>query len=184
MPQRGLFLVTGLPATGKSLLARALALAMGVPLLGKDAVKEPLLDVLGAADAGHSRLLSNASFAVLFGLADVQLALVPALVLEGNFRPGEHEVAIAALLERHTPLSCVQLLCRVPEPLRQERLRARGADATRHPGHRDAAWVATADLRSDAFLEVPGQRYVHDGSSPHGPAGCELIHSLTNRHLV
>ena len=46
-----LLLVTGLPATGKTTLARLLARRFTAPLLAKDVIKEPLLDVLGAADA-------------------------------------------------------------------------------------------------------------------------------------
>ncbi len=63
MPQHGVLLVTGLPATGKTTLARALAHALVLPVLAKDQIKEPLLELLGAADRAASRRLSDASFA-------------------------------------------------------------------------------------------------------------------------
>jgi predicted kinase len=183
MTQQGVFLVTGLPATGKTTLARALALALAVPMLAKDGIKEPLLQILGAADRAASRRLSDASFAALFALADAQLAAVGAVVLEGNFRPGEHEPALRALLARHAS-RCTQVLCRVPEPLRQARLKARAADAARHPGHRDAVWVSTAGTGADGFLDLEGPRYLHDGAMIDPAAGSSLIRSLANRQLV
>lgn len=64
MRQPHLILVTGLPGTGKSTLARVLARHFAVPLIGKDAIKEPLFDVIGALDRHDSRRLSDASFAV------------------------------------------------------------------------------------------------------------------------
>jgi predicted kinase len=184
MTERRVFLVTGLPATGKTTLARELARTLAAPLLSKDAIKEPLFDILGAVDRAASRRLSDASFAVLFALADEFLARPGALVLEGNFRPGEHEPALRALLARHAPVSCAQLLCHSAEPLRQQRLAARAADATRHPGHRDADWVAPAAVGGDGFLDIAGPRLLHAGDTFDPAQSCALIHSLTNRHLV
>jgi predicted kinase len=96
--QAHLILVTGLPGTGKSTLARALASRYRVPIVAKDTIKEPLLDVIGAADRAASRNLSDASFAVMFSLARACLAAGTDLLLEGNFRPGEHESAVEALI--------------------------------------------------------------------------------------
>ena len=183
MPTRGVFLVTGLPASGKSTFAVALARALGAPLLMKDAVKEALLDTLGATDPAASRRLSDASFAALFALADVQLDAMGSVVLEGNFRPGEHEPALQSLLSRHAPLPCTQVLVRAAEALRQSRLLARATDTARHPGHRDVSWVTQSDLRCDAFLALPGSQHLHDGAMT-DLSGCALIHSLAKPHLV
>jgi predicted kinase len=184
MGSRRVFLITGLPASGKTTLARALAGELAAPLLSKDAIKEPLLDVLGAADPAASRALSDASFAVLFALADQHLMQTGTVVIEGNFRPPAHAAVVRALLARHAPSCCVQVLCRVPESLRQERLRSRGADPRRHPGHHDAAWVAQADRAADAFLDVEGPRHVHDSGVPDPEQACALVRSLAKRQLV
>ena len=130
-----------------------------------------------------SRPLPTVS-AVLFALAGQHLEQADALVLEGNFRPGEHEAALRALIARHALQECIQVLCRAPETLRQERLLARAADAARHPGHHDAAWVAPADQRSDAFLELAGPRFTHDSGATDRQSGCALIRSLAKRQLV
>ena len=129
MPAPQLIVVTGLPATGKSTLARELARLLRAPLVGKDMIKEPLLDVLGGGDEAHSRLLSTASFAVLFALARELLACSPRVIVEGNFRPGEHErPLLQALPPGSEPAGAIlQVLCRV-----EESERTRAAEAARH----------------------------------------------------
>jgi len=159
-------LVTGLPGTGKSTLGRELAWRHGLPLIAKDDIKEPLLDLLGAANAAESRRLSDVSFAVLFRLARELSAAGASFVLEGNFRPGEHEAAMAEAL---STAELVQILCRVPEDERVARLQARSNDPARHAGHLagERLSVGAGASAGDAFLDLPSQRIVHDGANGH-----------------
>jgi len=150
-------LITGLAGSGKTTLARRLARRYDTLLLRKDDIKEALLDVLGAANAAHSRLLSTASFAVLFAIARRHLIAGVDLILEGNFRPGEHE----ELLKCIPGVRIVQVLCRLGEAARLARLARR----ERQAGHGDADPAVRADRTSDAFLELPGERLTLEGET-------------------
>lgn len=153
-----MLVVTGLPGTGKTTLARELARRHGVPLIGKDLIKEPLFDTLGASDRAGSRRLSDASFAVLFALLRELAAADVDVILEGNFRPGEHEQPLLDAASARI----AQVLCRVDEPERLKRLAARKRDSMRHAGHMDGDPIVAADRSGDAFLNIPAERFVID----------------------
>jgi predicted kinase len=163
-------LITGLPATGKTTLARTLAARYRLPLVAKDLIKEPLLDVLGAADAAQSRRLSDASFAILFAVARELHAAGTDMLLEGNFRPGEHEQVLRASVPVWThgqpQARFAQVLCRVDEVERVSRLSRRRDDPERHAGHRDGDLALGAPAAGgDAFLDLPSAQFVYDGAN-------------------
>jgi predicted kinase len=165
-----LIVITGLPASGKSTLASALAPLLRAPLIGKDMIKEQLFETLGTGDSAHSRRLSNASFAIQFAVAGELLASGRSVILEGNFRSGEHERPLLAALPSDCDPAVViaQILCRVEESERVARLQRRPLDSARHSGHRDAQ-LALAAHGGGAFLDLPGKRIERDaGGSPSG----------------
>ena len=162
-----LIIITGLPGTGKTTLASMLAQRHGLPLVCKDTIKEPLMDVLGSGVT--SRALSDISFAVMFSMAQELLALGHSLILEGNFRSREHEAPLLAALPPVRP-AIIQVLCSADESERRSRLLQRAGDPARHPGHRDAGQLEPAP-ECDSFLELPGERL----SYRVGSASCETL---------
>jgi predicted kinase len=151
-------IVTGLPATGKSTLSCQIAARYGLPLLAKDFFKEPLLQASGTVDAARSRELSNLSFNHLFARLGELAGSGADVLLEGNFRAGEHETP----LRRLPPARLAQILCRCDERERLMRIASRAGDPTRHPGHGDAR--AARDASNDGFLELAGERLLLDTS--------------------
>ncbi len=141
--QAKLVIVTGLPCSGKSTVARKLAARFGYPLMEKDVVKEALFDALGTGDRDWSRRLSTASFAVLLAFAERTIASGSSAIIEGNFRP-EHAGELARVRNAHGA-RLVQVLCGGDGAVLVERFAARVRRRSRHPGHLDGE--ALHDMR-------------------------------------
>jgi AAA domain len=120
-----LVLVTGPPASGKTTLAQPLAHQLGLPLLGKDTIKEALFDTLGTGDRAWSRRLGAASYAVLLALArELHTAVVDA-----NFYP-DHGPGLLQACPRP-----IEVFCRCPAAEVERRFTLRAP--ARHQGHVD-----------------------------------------------
>jgi predicted kinase len=169
-----LLIITGPPASGKTTLAHGLAPRYRAPLIAKDSIKEPLLEVLGAPDRAASRALSDASFAVMFALSREQLAAGTSVLLEGNFRASEHAPALR-VLALAPAVCCAQVLCVVEEGARLARLAGRALDPTRHAGHRDAELAHAGGAADNTWVDLPGERFVHEGG---GGASATLLAAL------
>lgn len=176
-------IVTGSPGVGKSVLAQRLARDCHLPLLEKDIIKEPLFDVLAArasrvaagAPPLASRELSDLAFAALFALARRQLAVGCSVLLEGNFRAGEHEPDLRALAGAAL---LVQVYCHCAEALRLERLAVRVSDPHRHRAHRERQGVTVDGRAAAARLAVPGVLLDYDTGGADGNGYAALRHAI------
>ncbi|NJM42383.1 MAG: ATP-binding protein [Anaerolineae bacterium] len=148
-----LLIINGLPASGKTTLAKWLARKLGWPIIHKDDVKEILFDTLGWSDRAWSMKLGAATVEVLFHLVEMQLAAGVSFVVECNFKPELASPQMREILSK-TNAHCVQVLCHAAGRVRLQRF----IDRARHAGHIDsdvtmdmadawaAQWLAPLDL--------------------------------------
>ena len=126
-------IVTGLPATGKTTVARHIAYVHRLPLLTKDEIKETLFDQLGWGDREWSRRLGRAAVALLLQFLRAHAAAGLPCVIESNFPP-ESAADLLALQREHL-FRPFQVVCRTDGTELLRRFRARTGQ--RHPGHGD-----------------------------------------------
>ncbi|MEU5219571.1 AAA family ATPase [Streptomyces sp. NPDC020807] len=127
MTERGgnaFVVVSGLPASGKTTLARGLAAELGLALIDKDVVLEALYDSLGVGDQQWRRRLSRAADDVLYATA----ADAGRAVLVNWWHRDSSPARLRALGGR-----LVEVHCACDVALVAERFRSR----QRHPGHLD-----------------------------------------------
>jgi glucokinase len=128
-------LVNGLPATGKSTLAAELAVALGLPLLSKDLIKETHADVLGAdpppglTQREWNRRLGTAASETMWALLGQS---TPGAVLESSWRADVRELVDAGLRQAGIA-GAAEVWCEAPLPLLRERFAQRWT--TSHPIH-------------------------------------------------
>lgn len=128
-----LLVVSGLPASGKSTLATALAAHLHWPLVTKDDYKKILLDA-----APPEKRLQEAetngplSFALMWHVADIILQAGVNVVLEAHFHRPQSELKILELAEQRGA-KLAQLFCEAPLAELNER-HARRVASGKRPG--------------------------------------------------
>jgi SAM-dependent methyltransferase/predicted kinase len=162
-----LVIICGPPASGKSILARALGKQLSLPVISKDLVKEALMDHLGGAPA-----VGAATFSVQFAVARQLLEAGVGLILEGAFFREQTEIAELAPLG-NTVVVNVSCALDVLERRYVQR------HPTRHPGHRGPE--ALSDLRRRVvngeygIPDVSGPTLLVDTTSDFSPSVSEVV---------
>ncbi|HLE53566.1 MAG TPA: AAA family ATPase, partial [Anaerolineales bacterium] len=136
MPSPLLVIVTGAPCTGKTTLGLRLAADFRLPFIYKDGIKEILFDRLGWKDKQWSKLLSLASYDLLYYFVESLLKSGKSLIVEANFKAQVDTNKFLAL-KSQSEFVPFQILCRAEPEILLERFRSRAGAPERHPGHID-----------------------------------------------
>jgi predicted kinase len=130
-------LVNGVPASGKSTVARGISVRTGWLLFTLDRVKEPFFDELGIGDREFNRALGRASYAAIWSLvADAPNEATVVVDAWFGFQPIE-------ILEGHLARASVgataEVWCHASNEAVTGRYEARLGE--RHPGHPGASYL-------------------------------------------
>lgn len=126
-------LITGIPASGKTTLAKALSRQMGIPWFSKDGIKEQLFDTVGFQSREEKVRLGIASQELLYYAAEQLMQCGLPFILENNFEDSSRE-GLARLLEAYSYQAVTILLTGDYRQIYQ-RFLAREQSPQRHRGH-------------------------------------------------
>lgn len=129
MPQ--FFVVTGLPASGKTTVGSAVATQLQPPLIDKDAILETLFDANGIGDSAWRAKLSRSADLIMQRMARASSGSV--LVSWWRHPSSATDSGTSTEWLRSVPGEIIEIHCRCSPEVAVDRFFAR----RRHPGHLD-----------------------------------------------
>jgi len=139
-----IIVLAGMPASGKSTTAKAIAGAFGLPIIAKDTLKESLFDVLGFENYGQKRKLDHAANALLVSITESMIQSNTPVILDNNF----DKISAEALdrLCRESDCHCITVMFDGDTEAFYQRYVERDRLHKRHLGH----------ILQDRFPPAPG----------------------------
>jgi len=126
-------LVTGIPASGKSTMAKQLAELLSIPVISKDKIKELLFDNVGFNSREEKVKLGIASMNIMYYMAEQLMKLKQPFVLENNFEYTSKE-GLDDILEKNSYKAITLTLTGDYEKI-YDRFVERNDSIERHRGH-------------------------------------------------
>jgi len=144
---RRFVVLSGLPCSGKSTLARRLGPVLGLPVIDKDAILEQLFESRGVGDAAWRRRLSRESDVLFEAEAKASAGAILVSFWHVPGMPPDSGTATAWLWELSNRI--VEVHCACPPEIAAERFIRR----ERHPGHLDRR--LSYDVVLDGLHAIP-----------------------------
>ena len=125
-------LVAGMPAAGKSTMAKVLSENLKLPVISKDSIKELLFDSVGFQSRAEKVNLGIASMKIMYYTAGQLMKAGHPFILENNFESSEH--GINNLLEKYQ-YSALTITLTGDYKVIYQRFLERESSPDRHRGH-------------------------------------------------
>lgn len=126
-------LVTGIPASGKSTLAKYLSEYFHLPLISKDDIKERMYDTVGFRSREEKVKLGIASMNIMYYMAEQMMKYSNPFILENNFENISRD-GLAAILQKYSYQAITVTLTGDYRKIYQRFLKRNGSP-DRHRGH-------------------------------------------------
>jgi len=183
-----LIIINGMPATGKTTIAKSLSDQLAVPVIAKDTIKEFLFDTLGIKDREWSRILGAASSDVLYLLADALLGSGQSIILESAFERQYAAPQIEALRHKYHP-EVTEIYCTTERAVRRKRFITRNEMGERHVGHVDHNnYLSNSDdepTEKFSALKLTDSQYIEiDTTDPRNIDMNKLVAILGGTHVT
>jgi predicted kinase len=123
-----LVVISGSPASGKTVLAAELTRRLELPVIAHDTVRLGLADTMAVADLDQARSLGPAAWRVFYDLVGLMISGQASLIIEAHFHRGRSEMDLAKPVSESR---AVLVHCVVDRSTALERVRRRVTDPAR-----------------------------------------------------
>lgn len=165
-----LIILNGLPATGKTTLAKYLTVQTGIPVVAKDTIKEFMFDTLGTGDREWSSRFGAVANEFLYVLAATLLEAGKSVIVENAFEKAFAAERLRSLAVKYD-VPVIEFYCRADKDVRRARFIERNESGNRHAGHVDSLNYIMGDedqlLDKYAPLGI-GETHILDTTDPLG----------------
>lgn len=165
-----LIIIAGMPATGKSTLAKKLSDAFGLSILEKDEFKDEMFDTIGFKDRKEKRALDVAANAILLRCTENLLSKGNSLIIVNNF-DSDMSDRVQNIID-NTGCNCVTVFLNGDPEVLYKRYVERDARHSRHMGH--TFIDRYPPLEGDDVNRSMTREYFRDRFEKHGMADFKL----------
>ena len=165
-----LIIIAGMPATGKSTLAKKLSDALGLAILEKDEIKDEMFDTIGFKDRKEQRALDVAANAILLRCTENLLDKGNSLIIVNNF-DSDMSGRVQDMIDK-AGCNCITVFLNGDPEVLYKRYVARDARHSRHMGH--TFIDRYPPLEGDDVNRSMTREYFRDRFENHGMADFKL----------